>query len=286
MVDAELGARLQRRFPELWVEPLRLLDVGFGSRVVQTADGVVFRVARHARAAAAHVRELGLLPQLAGRLPAAVPEPRWRIEPDDEFPYGATGSRKLSGEPMAADGGTPQLAEDVADFLRALHDLRDVTADDQQLDLGALHDGTIGALEHALTASELDVLARWWEDVAGDADLRRFEPALRHGDFWYENLLAEEGRLVGVLDWGGAGFADPAEDFATIRHLGDAFTEAVFDAYGAAEPLRRRERRYWQLRELHGIAIALELGDKKMFADGIAKLRRGAIFTSWPGTRT
>ena len=211
MADPGVGARLQRRFPELSVEPLRLLDEGFGSTVVETADGVIFRIARHARAAAGHARELELLRQLAGRLPAAVPEPRWRIEAGAEFPNGAIGYRKLPGEPVAPYGGTPELA----------------------------------------------------------------------GDFWYENLLTDRGRLVGVLDWGGAAYADPAEDFATVRHLGDTFTEAVFEAYGADESLRHRERRHWELRELYGIGMALELQDDEELADGIRKLRRGAVFTSW-----
>jgi aminoglycoside 2''-phosphotransferase len=279
MAEPDLGARLQRRFPELEIEPLRLLDVGFGSTVVETADGIVFRVARHARAAAGHARELALLPQLGGRLPVAVPEPQWRAEPGPDFPHGAIGYRKLTGEPLAADGATPQLAEDVAGFLRSLHGLRDVAAERQQLDLDVLHDETMTALEAALTQSELEVVARLWDDVRADEGRGSFEPALRHGDFWYENLLAEDGRLVGVLDWGGAGYADPAEDFATLRHLGGAFAEAVLEAYGADEALRRRERRHWQLRELHGIAIALELADEEMLADGIAKLRRGPIFT-------
>jgi aminoglycoside phosphotransferase (APT) family kinase protein len=278
MAEGDLGARLRRRFPELTGEPLRLLDVGFGSTVVETADGVIFRVARHARASAGHARELELLPQLAGRLPAAVPQPRWRIEPDDEFPHGAIGYRKLPGEPVAADSGTPQLAADVARFLRALHGLCHVAAPRRDLQLDALHDRTMTALEAALTATELDVLVRWWDEVLTDVDLRDFEPALRHGDFWHENLLVEEGRLVGVLDWGGAGYGDPAEDFSTLRHLGDAFTETVFDTYGADDALRRREQRHWQVRELYGIGMALELRDEAELTDAIAKLRRGAIF--------
>jgi aminoglycoside 2''-phosphotransferase len=277
MAEADLGARLQRRFPDLEVEPLRLLDVGFGSTVVETADGIVFRVARHARAAAGHARELELLPQLAGRLSVPVPLPIWRAEPGPDLVYGAVGYRKLPGEPVAARGGTPQLAEDVARFLRSLHDRRDVTAERQELDLDALHDETMTALQAELSPTELDVVGRLWDEIRADDDLRNFEPALRHGDFWFENLLAQDGRLVGVIDWGGAGYADPAEDFATLRHLGDPFTEAVFDAYGADDALRRREWRYWQLRELHGIGIALELADEEMLADGIAKLRAGPI---------
>ena len=275
--EPELAARLQRRFPALRIEPLRLLDVGFGSTVVATADGIVFRVARHPRAAAGHARELRLLPQLASRLPVAVPEPRWRIEPDDEFPHGAIGYRKLPGEPLQATGPTPLLAADVARFLRALHRLRHIDAPSHALELDALREPTRPALAAALENHELGRLDRWWDEVRGDERLERFEPALRHGDLWYENLLVDGGRLVGVLDWGGAAYADPAEDFAALRHLGDSFADAVLDAYGADDALRHRERRHWELRELYGVRLALELQDEEELADAVAKLRRGPI---------
>jgi aminoglycoside 2''-phosphotransferase len=277
MAEAGLGARLQRRFPELSIEPLRLLDVGFGSTVVETADGVIFRIARDTRAAAGHACELRLLPQLAGRLPAAVPEPRWRIEPEAEFPHGAIGYPKLPGEPVPAAGATPRLAEDVARFLQALHALRDVEAETRPLELEALWAATRPALRLTLAPVELALLDDWWEGIRADERLREFEPALRHGDLWYENLLVEAGRLVAVVDWEGAAYADPAEDFAPLRHLGEEFADAVLTAYGAADALRHRAERHWELRELHGIRLALELQDAAELADGIAKLRAGPI---------
>jgi aminoglycoside 2''-phosphotransferase len=277
MAEPDLADRLQRRFPELSISPLRLLDVGFGSTVVETADGIVFRVARHPRAAGGHARELQLLPQLAGRLPIDVPEPRWRIEPDADFPHGAIGYRQLRGEPLTAGGGTDRLAEDVARFLRALHGLQDIAAESRELDLDSLREATLPALEHALEPAELARLDRWWDEICTDAALRTFEPALRHGDLWYENLLVAGGRLVGVLDWEGAAFADPAQDFAPLRHLGDPFSEAVLGAYGAGDALRLRAHRHWELREVDGIRLALELNDADELADAVRKLRAGPI---------
>jgi aminoglycoside phosphotransferase (APT) family kinase protein len=272
-----LGSVLRGRFPELSVEPLRLLDVGFGSTVVETADGVVFRFARTARAAAAHGHEILLLRQLVGRLPAAVPDPRWQIEPDEEVPFGAVGYHKLRGEPLGSDGGGAALAADIAAFLRVLHALRDVevrAADDER---AALRDATLPVLRERLDRHEFARIERWWAEVLRDGALDRFDPALRHADLWYENLLVSGGRLVGVLDWSAAAIGDPAEDFAPLRHLGDAFAEAVLTAYGADDPLRHRARRHWELRELYGIRLALELGDEEELADSVAKLRAGPI---------
>jgi aminoglycoside phosphotransferase (APT) family kinase protein len=99
-----------------------------------------------------------------------------------------------------------------------------------------------------------------------------------HGDFWYENLLVSNSRLVGVLDWGTAAYGDPAEDFATLRHVGDEFLEATLARYPAVDDaFRARIERYWEARELEGIAISLELCDDEELNDSVRKLRGGPV---------
>ncbi|OGS59985.1 MAG: tyrosine protein kinase [Erythrobacter sp. RIFCSPHIGHO2_12_FULL_63_10] len=51
---------------------------------------------------------------------------------------------------------------------------------------------------------------KWIADHCPDA----CEPVLNHGDFRMGNILAENGRLTGVLDWELAHFGDPHEDLA------------------------------------------------------------------------
>jgi aminoglycoside phosphotransferase (APT) family kinase protein len=279
MASDELGEKLQRAFPELDVAPLRLLDVGFGSTVVETADGVVLRVARHARAAKGHAREADLLPQLRGRLPVAIPDPRWRIEPGGEFPFGVIGYRKLPGEPLVPGDADEAVAADVAAFIARLHDIRHVDAPSYHSDpVRELHDATTGVLRRVLSSDEFDRLTSWWDELRADERFRSFEPRLRHGDLWYENLLVEDGRLVGVIDWGTAEYGDPAEDFDALRHVSDDFADAVLGAYPYADAdLRHRIERHWELRELWGIFLALELGDEAELDDGVRKLRAGPV---------
>jgi hypothetical protein len=45
---ADIERHLAERFPELAVVSLRRLEIGFGSVVVETSDGVIFRIPRHA----------------------------------------------------------------------------------------------------------------------------------------------------------------------------------------------------------------------------------------------
>jgi aminoglycoside 2''-phosphotransferase len=279
MASDELAARLQNEFPDLRVAPLQLVDVGFGSTVVETADGVIFRIARHRRAARGHGYEARLLPQLQDRLPVAVPNPQWRIEPGDVFPFGAIGYRKIPGAPLDPAAADEAIAADVARFLDALHGLRDLDARRADIqELTELQGATSGALRRLLTPAEYERVEAWWDDVEADERLPMHEPRLRHGDFWYENMLVADGRLAGVVDWGTAAYGDAAEDFATLRLIGAEFVEATLAGYPNADSdLRHRIDRHWQAREFEGVVLALELGDEAELHDAVRKLRAGPV---------
>lgn len=61
--------------------------------------------------------------------------------------------------------------------------------------------------------------------------------AFCHQDLHPENILAEGGLLTAILDWGDAGWGDPACDlrFIPARHM-----KAAWEAYGADLDLKRR----------------------------------------------
>jgi hypothetical protein len=87
------------------------------------------------------------------------------------------------------------------------------------------------------------------------------EPVLNHGDYRLGNLLAEDSRLTGVLDWELAHFGDPHEDLAFgcmavwrfARYdrpaLGLGSLEDYFAAYEAesGRTVDRKRFRYWMV---------------------------------------
>jgi aminoglycoside 2''-phosphotransferase len=296
---ADIERRLAERFPELTVAPLRHLETGFGSIVVETSDGVIFRIAQNGWAARGHAREARLLPVLHGRVPLAVPEPRWWVEPGTpSLPHGAIGYRRLPGTALSpelvGELGREAVARQLARFLLALHrfpaeEAQEVGlphADQDPDGLRAFRDEVLPPLADALTPDEYDTVRAWWDRLLVDSEIHRFTPALRHGDLWYDHLLVDESsaRLLGVVDWEAAALGDPARDFATQFHLGDEFAEATVAAYAGQggnvdESLRHRIRRLWELREFGGIRATVELHDEEEFADAIRKLRAGPILT-------
>jgi aminoglycoside phosphotransferase (APT) family kinase protein len=296
---ADIERRLSVLFPGLAVAPLRQFDVGFGSVVVETSDGVIFRVARHATAAEGHAREARLLPALQGRLPLAVPDPRWRVERGSPgFPHGAIGHRRLAGTPLSpvvlASIGTASVARQLAAFLRALHcfpvqeaeQLGLPHADHEPDILRAFRDEVLPPLREALAPEEYQTICVWWERLLADPKMWDFTPTLRHGDLWYDHVLVDElrGRLVGVVDWEAAALGDPARDFAAQFHVGEEFAEATLAAYDEQggqidQGLRHRVRRQWELREFGGIRTSVELNDREELQDAVRKLRAGPILS-------
>ena len=293
---------LAAAFPDLDpVRPLQLLGAGFRSVAVETAGGVVVRIARNAAAMAGHAKEARFLPALRGRLPAAVPDPRWHAGPSEPFPFGALGYPKLPGAPLLpehlAGTGLASVAGGVAAFLLALHRIPREEAvglpvmgpEAHHRDLTALQDEVLPPLRAALTEREYRTVTRWWDELLADEAMTRYPLAVCHGDLWYENILVERAggpeadhRVTAVLDWENASVGDPARDFATQLHLGAPFADRVIAAYRAVggefdAGFEHRLRRHWELREFDGIRFAVRQADAAEFEDAVRKLRRGPI---------
>ena len=80
------------------------------------------------------------------------------------------------------------------------------------------------------------------------------EDAMCHGDLTPQNVLVDRGHLVGVLNTGGFGPADPALDLVSVRHLLDA----------QRGELVRRELRCCDVEWERGMAWALPLTAKSV----------------------
>jgi aminoglycoside phosphotransferase (APT) family kinase protein len=294
---AGLAADLSATFPGLRVAmPLRVLGVGFHSLVVETGDGIVFRVAKNREATEGPAREAALLPALRSHLSLATPDVRWYTGPCARFPFGVIGYPKVPGMPLDPSRLTPAdtsaLAAASGAFLHALHSfpvpealaLRVPGPDVQRGHLEQVRATVLPSLRAALAAGEYRSVEQWWDRMLADPAMTPDPAALCHGDLWYENVLVDPMRSVvtGVVDFEDANVGDAAQDFAALRYLGDRFVAATIDTYRVAGGLltpafAHRLQRYWELREFGGIHFAVTHSDEAEFADSLRKLRAGAI---------
>lgn len=284
-------------FPELGeFDEVTTLGDGFRALVVETPHGEVFKIAKNWEGAAGLNKEVRLLPLVRGRLPVAVPHPVWMDGPSRHFPFGVLGYPGLDGVALTpllltnVDQST--LACDVANLLVELHGLQITEELGECLptprahwnELGRLRNTLAPALRELFSPAEYRVISGWWDSFLADAHMHIYTPLFQHGDFWHENLLLDErsGRLSGLVDFENAALGDPAQDFATLLHLGRSFTNAVMREYEAAggildEGLLYRTQRLWELREFVGIGFAIRTTNQKEFDDALVKLRNGPL---------
>ncbi|WP_298283919.1 phosphotransferase [Novosphingobium sp.] len=147
----------------------------------------------------------------------AAPDVVAELNPEDGLGIGFV-MRCLPGsaDPEAALGHDPQraaiLAEDLAQAMARIH---------------ALDTAGLGFLPRLDPAEGVEGLARQFADAGGDrplialglAWLRRHlpppaDPVVVHGDFRIGNLMVDQGRLSGVIDWELAHLGDGHEDLA------------------------------------------------------------------------
>jgi aminoglycoside phosphotransferase (APT) family kinase protein len=221
-VDDALARRLVAdQLPEwadLAVRPVTAW--GTDNAVYRLGDDMVVRLPRTARTSRTLEMERYWLPRLAPRLPLAVPVPLACGAPSDAYPFPWSVYRWLPGENATPDrvADSGQLATDLAQFVAAMQriELRDgprpndvnVFRGEALARRNARTRASIGSLQGELDT--VAIAAVWDEALAAPG--WDGQPVWLHGDLDSRNLLAEDGRLTGVIDFGTLSVGDPAWD--------------------------------------------------------------------------
>lgn len=293
-VEQDLG----KLFPDLGrIAPLKRLDAGVSSLVVESASGIVFRLSKNESVAAGYDREAQVLLRVAPYLDLPVPNPRWCASPSRQTPYGVLGYPKLTGVPLHKGHletlDWHRIADDLGRFLRQLHS----TPVEQFVDLDLplfpsrpealdqMRQNVLPHLETALSLDEYYEVRRWWEEFVTDERMQSYKPVLVHGDLFFANVLVDEdvSEVAAVLDFEDATLGDPAQDLAVQHHLGQEFAEAVLAAYtqecsGMDGLLEYRVRQLWILREFSGLECFLQTDNESEADECVWKLRHGPLF--------
>ena len=256
-IDQALVERLIRcRFPQwagLPIVPVR--SAGTDHAMWRLGGDMAVRLPRHPGAAPQGEKEHRWLPRLAPHLPLAVPVPLGLGEPGEGYPFPWSVRRWLRGESA--------LASPVADLRRVAADLAGFIAALRAIDPGggpppgrhnfgrgvplAERDARVRAAIASLdgridSARAIDA----WE-AALRAPAWRGGPVWLHGDLLPGNLLVEDGRLSGVIDFGGLAVGDPACDLLPAWTLLDAGARELFREVLAVDEASWQRGRGWAL---------------------------------------
>ena len=161
--------------------------------------------------------------ELLGRTPFATPEPIAIGEPGAGYPLPWSVQTWLPGTTAIEvdPGGSTAFAHDLAAFIQ---DVRSIDTRGRVFDRSGRggdlrsHDAWMETcFQRSKELLDVPRVRRIWATLR---DLPRTESdVMTHGDLIPGNVLVAKGRLVGVIDVGGLGPADPALDLVGAWHL-------------------------------------------------------------------
>jgi len=241
------------RWGDRTVEPVR--SAGTVHAIYRLGTDMVVRLPRVEQATSSLEKELQWLPRLAPRLPLAVPIPLASGVPAEGYPWHWAVYRWLDGETATreriADPG--EVATRLARFVAALH----------RIDA---KDGPLPGEHHWFKGERLanrdDATRRAIAALDGMVDVAAvtaaWEAALMqpawdgpgvwvHGDLLETNLLARDGQLSAVIDFGCLAVGDPACDVMTAWAYLPVQSRAVFRAALSVDDATWARGRGWAL---------------------------------------
>ncbi len=185
--------------------------------------------------------------ELHGSTSVPTPAPVAIGEPGHGYPLPWSVQTWLSGQDAFTEdpGDSVAFAHDLAGFIA---ELRGIDTRGRRFAGGtrggelSTHDEWVEiCLQRSGGLFDVPLLRRLW---TGWRELPHEAPdVMSHGDLIPGNLLVRDGRLVGVLDVGGFGPADPALDVAAAWQVLEAAPRRAFrDDLGCAEPEWERSR--------------------------------------------
>lgn len=243
----QVQALLIQQHPDLAHLSVRALDAGFDNFMFRLGDSYCLRFPRRSAAAALVLREQEWLPQLAPKLPLAVPTPLRVGVPGLAYPWHWSILPWLPGS--TADQAPPHPSEAVrwADCLKALHHRAPDTAPRNPVrgcplaDRQPVIETRLARLREHTDAITVQVEATWQQALAAPVAT---EAVWLHGDLHPRNILTQNGALSALLDWGDLGAGDAATDLASVWMVFDDAhaRRSALERYGPDASLLARAR--------------------------------------------
>jgi aminoglycoside phosphotransferase (APT) family kinase protein len=256
-IDAALVGRLvASQFPEwadLPLEPVRFF--GTDNAIYRLGDEMAVRLPRRRQNVVQLEKERRWLPQLAARLPLAVPVPLAAGQPGDGYPFEWAVYRWLQGDPATDKtiSDLAQAASDLAGFVAALQKVDPAGGPPpgehnffRGVPLATRDEDARAAI--AALGDEIDSAAATavWEAALAAPEWER-APVWIHGDLDARNLLVADGMISAVIDFGSLGIGDPACDVTVAWKLLSAETRELFRTALAVDNATWARARGWAL---------------------------------------
>ncbi|AKI97342.1 hypothetical protein IX53_05370 [Kosmotoga pacifica] len=231
-----------------------MVFLGGGScRVFEVNGEWIFRFSHAPEVDKNLIREQKLLKSLPQFKELSIPRYDYFLTSAGGFPHPFGGYRKINGktlEELTLPEDTLMLiAEQLGIFLRQLHNVC--------LPLLAIPEEEAKKAKKRQIVDFLDRIRniafplleknqkRWtekcFEEFLTDEDNFDFRPVTVHGDLDSSNVIIDNGKVRGIIDFEEMGFTDPAVDFCVfLAEFGEAFVNRMLEAYVSCNDRMKR----------------------------------------------
>ena len=271
--------------PDLEINSLNFFQEGLVNDVLIVNDAWVFRFTKTEWGKEQMAVEGQLMRYLQSRLPLSIPNPEVMLPGVIVYPY-------LQGEiftrgvwRQADDVGQQRYADQLGQFVNALHRI-DLDGFDLEVPptlapvTGETWEDVYKRLKNKVYPFLLPHQAEWadalFDTALGSPDFFDFDPVLVHGDLASYHILYSpyEKSLKAVIDFGVAGLGDPATDLGSlINCYGESLMEKTADVYPKMVQFLPRARFYAQAIELQWALLGIESGEYYWFTAHIGGAR-------------
>lgn len=241
VVDLTLAKELiESQFPNLAPAQIEFLGEGWDNFAFCVNNLYTFRFPRRESAIESLEMEFLSLPELARVLPIAIPEPMFKGQPSNSYPWPFGGYRFVDGTiaPSAALNKVErgQMAVPLADFLKCLHATSfRIALPTEEINPNQMLERTKERLGLIEDLGLLDCVGGLHENLELVKDTRDDGTrVLVHGDLYVSHPLVNSNRqFCGVIDWSDLHHGNPAIDLA-IAHsfLPPSARQLFFQRYG------------------------------------------------------
>lgn len=202
-------------------------------------------------------REAAAADELFGRTPFATPRPIAIGDPGAGYPLPWAINTWVPGQPATADNCSEfdSFAVDLGDFINAVRAIdtrgRIYDGNGRGGDLATHDEWMQQCIKNSEELLDVTTLRSIWAEIR---ELPRGDTpdVMSHGDIIPPNILVEGGRLVGVLDVGGLGPADPALDLVSAWHLLDTQRRRLLRGHVGCDEAEWRRGRAWAFQQALG----------------------------------
>ena len=158
-----------------------------------------------------------MVAEIGPHLPVAIPQLLGRGRPNDRYPWHWSILDWIEGEHPSGSEVDEELAVQLASFLKALQKIPSSggpLAGERNFhrggDLNFYDDQTRSAIARLTDHDRRHTATQIWEEALASA--WGHDPVWVHGDFAVGNLLVQDRKLTGVIDFGQLAVGDPACD--------------------------------------------------------------------------